>query len=68
MTEENFAGGEPGVAGSGNSPRDQAPLAGSQPTGPVSAEPKGYPDVVEPDSHARQEQSVSGEEEDFLSE
>jgi hypothetical protein len=68
MTEENLAGEEVGVAADDNSPDYEEPRVASQPTDPVSGEPKGYPDVAETDSGARQEQSVSGEEEDFLSE
>jgi hypothetical protein len=66
MTEEILPGEEPGVAGGDRGPhRKTSPVAS---LAQVSAEPKGYPDVAERDSGARQEESISGEEEDFLSE
>ena len=68
MTEGNFPGEEPGVSGEDKSPRDQTSLAAALAPDPDSVEPKGYPDVAEPNSGARQEESISGEEEDFLSE
>ena len=68
MTEENLPGEEPGVAGDDKSPRDQTSLAASLAPDLDSVEPKGYPDVAEQDSGARQEESISGEEEDSLSE
>jgi len=67
MMEENLPGEEPGVAGDDESLRDQSSPAASRPPDPVSVEPKGYPDVTERDSGTRQEESISGEEEDFLS-
>jgi hypothetical protein len=67
MTEEHVPGQEPGVAGDHKSPRDPTSRAASPAPDPISVEPKGYPDIAESDG-AREEESISGEEEDFLSE
>jgi hypothetical protein len=66
MTEENFPGEEPVAAGDETSTRDRTPVAAALEPDPDSVEPKGYPDVAEMDSGARREESISGEEEDFL--
>ncbi len=68
MSEENLSSEEPGVVQDGMNPPDQTPPADSLTLDPFSIEPKGYPDVAETDSNARQKESISGEEEDFLSE
>lgn len=68
MSEENLSSEEPGVAQDGMNPPDQTPPADSLTPDPYSSEPRGYPDVAETDSNAPQEESISGEEEDFLSE
>lgn len=68
MTEENLPNEEFGVVEDDTNRLDQSPPATSRTPDPLSAEPKGYADVAETDSAARQEGSISGEEEDFLSE
>jgi hypothetical protein len=68
MTEEHSSHEEPGVLEDGANPADQTPPAASLTSNSLSVEPKGYPDVGETGSDARQEESISGEEEDFLSE
>lgn len=68
MTQVNSPGEEPGLVEDANSPADKSPRAAFVAPDSGSAESKSYPDVAETDPDARQDQSVSGEEEDFLSE
>jgi hypothetical protein len=68
MAAENLPGEKPAAAGDDRSPRDPTPVAAALERDPDSVEPKGYPDVAEVDFGARQEESISGEEEDFLGE
>ncbi|MDQ0000666.1 hypothetical protein J2W15_004186 [Pseudarthrobacter sulfonivorans] len=67
MTAENLPGEEPGPAGDDTDTRDQLPQATSLAPHPDPVEPKGYPDIAVRESAAPREESVSGEEEDFLS-
>ena len=62
---ENQPSEEPDAVGDAES--EETPEPGSLAADPISLEPKGYPDAAESGSEAQQKESISGEEEDFLS-